>query len=116
HRDLKPSNLFVTRRRDGTALVKLLDFGISKQIDVPPDELLTSTQDSLGTPHYMSPEQLLSSRDVDSRTDIWSLGVILFKVLAGRNPFEGDTTPALHLAILTGPAPRLRDVLPEAPE
>jgi eukaryotic-like serine/threonine-protein kinase len=115
HRDLKPSNLFLTKRRDGSSLVKLMDFGISKVISDAPDEALTTTQDCLGTPHYMSPEQLLRSRDVDTRTDVWALGVILYQMLTGERPFSGATTPAVHVAVAAAKAPRLRNKLPDAP-
>src|SRR5262249_34695860 len=85
HRDLKPENLFITSRPDGTRLVKVLDFGISK---VEPgrtrDHAMTTTQEVMGSPAYMSPEQLVSTRDVDRRADIWSLGAILYELVAGR--------------------------------
>jgi serine/threonine protein kinase len=116
HRDLKPSNLFLTARRNGSPLVKLMDFGISKLVSAEPEESLTGTQDSLGTPHYMSPEQLMTSREVDARSDVWALGVILYRMLTGEYPFAGETTPAVHVAIASAPAPRLRDRLPDAPE
>jgi serine/threonine-protein kinase len=115
HRDLKPGNLFLARRRDGSPLVKLMDFGISKMVEGSPDEALTATQDSLGTPHYMSPEQLLSARDVDTRTDVWALGVLAFRLLTGAYPFVGETAPAVHIAIASVRPPRLRDVRPDAP-
>jgi eukaryotic-like serine/threonine-protein kinase len=115
HRDLKPSNLFLTRRRDGSPLVKLMDFGISKFVADGPEQALTKTQDSLGTPHYMSPEQLMTSRDVDVRSDVWALGVILYQMLTGRRPFDGETTPAVHIAVASAPAPKLRDQRPDAP-
>jgi eukaryotic-like serine/threonine-protein kinase len=115
HRDLKPSNLFLTTRPDGSPLVKLMDFGISKLVSEGPDESLTRTQDSLGTPHYMSPEQLLTSRGVDARTDVWALGVILYRLLTGEYPFTGETTPAVHIAVASADAPKLRAKRPDAP-
>jgi eukaryotic-like serine/threonine-protein kinase len=115
HRDLKPSNLFLTKRPDGSALVKLMDFGISKVVSEEGEASLTRTQDSLGTPHYMSPEQLLTARDVDARTDVWALGVILYRLLTGEHPFNGETTPALHVAIASAPAPKLRAKREDAP-
>src|SRR5919204_188683 len=87
HRDVKPTNLFVTWRPDGSALIKVLDFGISKALTGTAMQL-TQTQSLLGTPAYMSPEQMRSARNVDSRSDIWSLGTVFYEVLEGRRPFE----------------------------
>jgi serine/threonine-protein kinase len=115
HRDLKPSNLFLARRADGAPLVKLMDFGVSKILDGRPDEALTATRDGLGTPHYMSPEQLVCARDVDARTDVWALGVLLYRLLTGTHPFDGPSAAAVHVAIATLPAPMLRDARPDAP-
>src|SRR3989442_1765861 len=80
HRDLKPGNLFVSRRADGSACVKVLDFGISKMTR-PGDAAITGTLQIMGSPFYMSPEQLESAKDVDARSDIWSLGVVLQEIL-----------------------------------
>lgn len=101
HRDLKPANLFLTHGSDGMPVVKVLDFGISKSTS-PTSVVVTSTTAVLGSPLYMSPEQLASTRDVDARTDVWSLGVILYELLAGLVPFEGETFPALCAHILGG--------------
>jgi serine/threonine-protein kinase len=103
HRDLKPSNIFLTRRSDGSPLIKVLDFGISKALtDASPDEAptsLTSTSTVMGSPLYMSPEQIRNSRQVDARTDIWSLGVILHELLTGVPAFQADTVPGICAAI-----------------
>lgn len=106
HRDIKPANLFLTRRADGARLLKVLDFGIAKALDsIPDDTSLTRTQDVIGSPMYMSPEQIRSSKNVDQRTDIWALGVIFFEMLSGDTPFGGETSPAV-LAAISADAPR----------
>ena len=96
HRDLKPSNLFVTRKADGSPAVKLLDFGISKLTvfgEGTGDPALTSTATIMGSPAYMSPEQLKSTKEVDSRTDVWSLGAVFYEALTGAPAFRGETLP-----------------------
>ena len=96
HRDLKPSNLFLTARTDGSPLVKVLDFGISKGVDTGGQRVdLTSTSMVLGSPLYMSPEQVRSTKSVDTRTDVWALGVILYELVAGVPPFEAETVTGL---------------------
>jgi serine/threonine protein kinase len=116
HRDLKPSNLFMASRADGTPIIKVLDFGISK-VNVPDtsEAALTRTTTIMGSPFYMSPEQMRSSKDVDHRTDIWALGVILYELLAGTQPFNGETLPQLVAAILSEPPQSLRALRPEVP-
>jgi serine/threonine-protein kinase len=100
HRDLKPKNLFLTRRRNGAPLVKVLDFGISK-VDRPgADHSLTRTSEVMGSPNYMAPEQIRSSRSVDARTDVWALGVILYELVTGHVPFEAETVPQLCAMVL----------------
>jgi serine/threonine-protein kinase len=107
HRDIKPSNLFVTRRANGEPLLKLLDFGISKADDASPGELsLTDSSSLLGSPLYMSPEQIRQAKSVDQRTDIWSLGVVLYHLLVGKSPFAGVGASAVVAAIVADePAP-----------
>jgi serine/threonine-protein kinase len=122
HRDLKPANLFLTTRSDGRPVAKVLDFGISKssaaEEEVAPLEgALTSTGTMLGSPLYMSPEQIRARKDVDARTDIWALGVILYELLTGRQPFRAPTLAAAAVAIaVEAPTPpsRLQAELPPA--
>lgn len=112
HRDLKPKNLFVTNRVDGSPLIKVLDFGISK-VTGDSDLNLTGTAEIIGSPNYMSPEQLRSSRDVDPRSDIWSLGAILYELLGGRVPFVAETLTELCSRVLTEPPRPLEELRPE---
>jgi eukaryotic-like serine/threonine-protein kinase len=102
HRDLKPANLFVTRRLDGGPLVKVLDFGIAKAMAAQGPQLTHATG-LMGSPGYMSPEQLQSARDVDLRTDIWALGVTLYQLVSGRMPFAGPTLTEIAVKVATDP-------------
>jgi serine/threonine-protein kinase len=97
HRDIKPSNFFVTQRPDGSMLLKILDFGISKTPHGVTD--LTGTQAVLGTPTYMAPEQMKSGRAADARSDIWSIGVVMYQLLTGRPPFGGESYASLVLQV-----------------
>jgi serine/threonine protein kinase len=119
HRDLKPSNLFVTTRSDGTPLVKVLDFGISKalnpDVDGPASGNLTATSAIMGSPLYMSPEQVRNAKLVDARTDIWALGVILHELLTGAPAFRADTLPGICAAITADDPPPLRSMRDDAP-
>lgn len=116
HRDLKPRNLFVAVRPDGELSIKVLDFGIAKATD--PISNITQTHGNvpLGSPHYMSPEQVRDPAGVDARTDIWSFGVVLFQLTTGMVPFDQDTLPALGAAIVGDPHPRLMDEITDVPE
>ncbi|MDB4945734.1 MAG: serine/threonine protein kinase [Labilithrix sp.] len=114
HRDLKPQNLFLTRRPDGSPIVKVLDFGISKAIDAQSPNL-TATDMIMGTPLYMSPEQVRSLKSVDHRSDIWSLGAILFELLTQSPIYDAATASALCAAIAVDPPIPLRARRPDAP-
>jgi serine/threonine-protein kinase len=104
HRDLKPANLFLAEGSRGERSIKVLDFGISKINGSAGAQQfsLTDTATLMGSPAYMSPEQLESSRNVDGRADIWSLGVILHELILGQVPFNGDSVPQLVRSILSG--------------
>jgi serine/threonine-protein kinase len=116
HRDLKPANLFVTKRRDGSTCVKVLDFGISKTMLPDSGAGLTRTSSIIGSPEFMAPEQWLAEKDVDTRADIWAMGAILFQLVAGQPPFDGNTVAQLCTAVLhKAPAP-LRKLRPDIPE
>jgi serine/threonine-protein kinase len=110
HRDLKPSNLFVTRTEDGGEVVKVLDFGIAKALEGEDDLSLTATSGVVGSPFYMSPEQLKGSRDVDARTDVWSLGVVLYQLVSAKLPFEATSATALAAVIASEAAVPLAGV------
>jgi eukaryotic-like serine/threonine-protein kinase len=102
HRDIKPANLFVSKKSDGRSRVKVLDFGISKiGVGEATSPKVTSTGAVMGSAEYMSPEQMLSTRDVDARTDIWALGVTLYELLTGRVPFSGETVTQIYTIVMT---------------
>jgi serine/threonine-protein kinase len=116
HRDLKPANLFLTHRADGTPCIKVLDFGISKVTHPGTSQAeaaLTHTTTIMGSPLYMSPEQLRATRGVDLRTDVWALGVILYELLSGEAPFLGPTLPDISVKIAVEPPPPLRAKRPD---
>jgi serine/threonine-protein kinase len=103
HRDIKPSNLFLTRHPDGSPLIKVLDFGISKVEGAEFDHSLTATTEVIGSPQYMSPEQVRAARMVDARTDIWSLGVLLYELVSDEAPFSAETLSAISAMIVADP-------------
>jgi len=130
HRDLKPANLFLTTGQSGETVVKVIDFGVSKALhdaggsltpepDFHPlwktNTLVTKATDLLGSPSYMAPEQFVSAASADARSDIWSLGVILYRLVSGELPFDGSSLAALMRSILTDPIPRLSEAFPSAP-
>ncbi len=114
HRDIKPANLFLTRDAAGRRVVKLLDFGISKLRDDAAE--ITKTAAVMGSVPYMSPEPLESSRRVDERSDIYSLGVTLYELLTGLLPFEGETMPQVCASIIKGRATDILARLPSLPK
>ena len=114
HRDLKPANLFLSKRPDGMPIVKVLDFGISKDTNAAVDNL-TKTTAAMGSALYMSPEQMQQTRSVDHRTDIYALGIALYELLAGKQPFYAETLPQLCAEILTGTPTPIRTLRPEVP-
>ncbi len=101
HRDLKPENIFVTRDSLGQLKVKLLDFGLSRFIDATNKNRLTTMGKVLGSPSYMSPEQARGLADVDHRTDVWAMGVILYECLTGQRPFTGANYNEILISIVT---------------
>ncbi len=107
HRDLKPQNIFLTKKPDGSPLVKVLDFGISKLTDADSASLsVTNTQMVMGSPLYMSPEQIRSAKHVDARTDIYSVGIVLYQLVSGMHPYRASSAPELFAQVLMGqPAP-----------
>ena len=112
HRDIKPSNLFLC---GDTGSIKVLDFGIAKRVAAK-EAVITLGVAPLGTPQYMSPEQVRCAKDVDARTDIWSLGVTLYELVCGRPPFNHDVPQACIAAIVADPVPDPREFRPELPE
>jgi len=113
HRDLKPANLFIARV-DDDEVVKILDFGIAKDQHAAAGDA-TRTGEVIGSPHYMSPEQVRAEKDLDHRTDLWSLGIILFRMLTGALPFPGDQLGPVLAKILTEPLPVATQIAPDLP-
>ncbi|MBO6935067.1 MAG: protein kinase [Deltaproteobacteria bacterium] len=112
HRDLKPDNVFLSQQPDGSVVVKILDFGIARDLDTSKDNV-TRTGIAMGTPHYMAPEQAMSARGVLATADVWALGVMLYEALTGRTPFDGETASAIVVHACTQPHPPIQDILPD---
>jgi len=116
HRDIKPQNLFLALSVGGAPRIKVLDFGVAKSlVSSGGSGGLTQTRSMLGSPLYMSPEQMRSSRDVDARSDVWAMGVVLFELLTQRWPYEAETMPELCLKVVTEPPTSLAELRPDAP-
>ena len=120
HRDLKPANLFVIERPDGALAVKVLDFGISKSTGFGASGAgdtagITKTMAAMGSPLYMSPEQMQSAKDVDLRGDIWALGVVLYELISARVPFPGGSMAEVVLKVVTAAPVALRSVCAQVP-
>ncbi len=113
HRDLKPPNLYLTTKLDGSECIKVLDFGIAKIAEEDPSMQMTETNRQMGTPHYMAPEQLRSTRNADVRSDIWSLGAVLHELITGGPPYPADSIADLAVSMATKPTPSLRTLRPE---
>lgn len=114
HRDIKPHNFFLHVEPDGTKVTKVLDFGVARVIDEAAHRI-TAAGTIVGTPRYMSPEQIRGDRDLRPTSDVWSMGVVLFECLAGRAPFEGRNVANVMASVMRGDPPALRDVAPSVP-
>ena len=110
HRDLKPANVFIARAADGSERVKLLDFGLARDTR---EKSGTQTGIALGTPYYMSPEQAARPKDVSPASDVWSMGVMMYEVLTGSMPFDGETLHAVVISAATMPHVPVRTRAPE---
>jgi eukaryotic-like serine/threonine-protein kinase len=115
HRDLKPENLFCASEPDGTAVIKIVDFGVSKQLRGRHIRAQTNPTESVGSPQYMSPEQISSPSEVDARTDIWSLGVVMYELLTGAVPFNGPGPAQVCASVLTDSVAPMSDFRADVP-
>ena len=115
HRDIKPQNLFIAEADDGEETVKILDFGIAKETGPTLLAKGTNTGQIIGSPHYMSPEAVRGARDIDHRSDLWSLAVIVFEAITGRLPFDSEIVGDVMGMILADPLPKATDVAPDLP-
>ncbi|MFO0679154.1 MAG: protein kinase [Polyangiaceae bacterium] len=114
HRDIKPQNIFLARQDDGGVTVKIVDFGIAKETLLEAPQV-TSTYSTVGTPNYMSPEQIVSAKTVDRRCDLWALSVVAYTCLTGAVPFGGETFGAICIAVHKGRFPLPSTLVPGLP-
>lgn len=115
HRDIKPENLLIEHLSDGRRRIKVADFGAAKRFLGRRGAVPVDTGGYVGTPWYMAPEQILDSREVDARADIWSFGVVLYEMLTDRLPFSGDTPPEVYASVICGDVMPIRAHRPEVP-
>jgi serine/threonine-protein kinase len=115
HRDLKPENLVVSVTSENSECLKIIDFGISKQLAAPGEPRVTDPKNSVGSPQYMSPEQIAAPERVDARTDLWSLGVVMHELLTGSPPFSGAGPYEVCLSVLVSPAPNASSLKSSVP-
>nr|MCU0682558.1 serine/threonine protein kinase [Polyangiaceae bacterium] len=119
HRDLKPDNIFLVGAEGDAVDVRVLDFGVAKMTvfedQAAESRTLTRTGEVVGTPHYMAPEQFFGEHDIDSRADVWALGVVLYECLAGRRPFSGDSLGQVLKSVTSGEHTPLRQAAPHVP-
>lgn len=117
HRDLKPANLFLAQRPQGPPIIKVMDFGVVKNLlGTKGSRELTATGAAIGTPAYMAPEQIRAGGEINPRTDVWACGITLFELLTGTVPFESASIPAMMSKVLKEPAPSLKSVRPDVPD
>jgi eukaryotic-like serine/threonine-protein kinase len=115
HRDLKPENLVLARRSGGSVRVKVVDFGISKILEGDVPYAVKTHVDFMGSPVFMSPEQMLTPADVDARSDVWALGVTLYHLLTGHFPFPGENIAQVCASVLQGAPRPVRQLRPDVP-
>ncbi|MCX7808395.1 MAG: serine/threonine protein kinase [Deltaproteobacteria bacterium] len=115
HRDIKPEHIWIERERDGALRIRLLDFGVCASADAPPDEREREVGRVFGTPSYCSPEQAAGNPNVDARTDVFGLGVVMFEAISGRLPFVSTSVSNLLRRIIREDAPRLGRIRQDLP-
>jgi serine/threonine-protein kinase len=115
HRDIKPENVFLSKSGDDSMIVKVIDFGIAKAVELPAVSRLTGGGMMLGTPEYMSPEQVMNSRDVDYRADLWAMAVVAYEMLTGARPFTGKDIGELCCTLLRGEFQPPTAIVPSLP-